>query len=90
MYLANGNFLFRALVLSGFIPFNDHLELCKNMVGSMRNVLRYDSAIGIIQKYLFKSKGCLAKQGWTDEFTIKKLKSILIYLENKEVWQATL
>ena len=66
-------------MLSEFIPFNDHLELRKDLARRMINVLRDDSDIGTILNYLFKSKCRPARQGWTDEFTKTNLKSILIY-----------
>ena len=37
--LDDGNFLFRALVISEFIPFNDHLDVRKYLVVRTRNVL---------------------------------------------------
>ena len=49
--LGDGNFLFCDLVLSEFIPFNENLELRKDLVGRMRKVLQDDSDIGIILKY---------------------------------------
>ena len=86
----DGNFLFYALVLSECIPFNDHIELCKYLLGRMINVLQDDSDICIILKDFFKYKRCLDKQGWTDEFITNKFNSILIYLVNQEFWQVTL
>ena len=67
--LGDGNWLLHAVVLSEFIPFNEHIELSKDLVGRTRNVLRYDSDIGIILKDFFKSKRFPDKQGWTDKFT---------------------
>ena len=69
--LGDDNCRFRALVISEFITLNENFELCKDLVGRMRNVLRDDSDIGIILKYFFKYKRSPAKQGWTDEFTTK-------------------
>ena len=75
--LVCGNCIFRALVLSELIPFNDHLELRKDLMGRMRNVLRDDSDIGIFLEYFFRSKCCPDKQGWTDEFTTKTFEEYL-------------
>ena len=80
--LGGGNFLFCALMLSEFNPFNDHFELRKYPVRRMRKVLRDDSDIGIILKYFLKYKRCPSKQGWTDEFTRKNFEEYLDILSD--------